>query len=321
MRRREFITLLGGATAWPVVAWAQQSAMPVVGFIRNTSPDARLVAAFRRGLNENGYIEGQNIVVEYRWTDNERLPATVADMVRRQVSAIVTGGLPASLAGKAATTAIPIVFATGGDPVHFGLVASLNRPGGNVTGVSFLLTALIPKQLELLHELVPNATAIAFLVNPTARVTEPDTKEAQSAVRSLGLKLLVLNATSERDFEMAFATVVQQRAGGLLTHPETLFTSYRNQLVALAARHGVPAIYHLREAVEAGGLMSYGTSFTDAYRQAGIYTGRILKGEKPADLPVVQSTRFELVINLKTAKALGLEVPPRLLALADEVLE
>jgi putative ABC transport system substrate-binding protein len=322
MRRRDFISLISStAAAWPLAARAQQPAMPIVGFIRNTSPDTRLVAAFRRGLNETGYIEGQNVAAEYRWTDDDRLPAIVADLVRRQVSVIVTGGLPASLAGKAATAAIPIVFATGDDPVKVGLVSSLNRPSSNVTGVSFLIGGLIAKRLELLRELVPAANMIAFLVNPNAVTAEPYKKEAQAAARSLGLQLVVLDAGSKRDVEMAFATLVQQRVGALLIQPDALFTGQPNQLVALAAHHAVPTMYHLREAVEAGGLMSYGTSFTDAYRLAGIYTGRILKGEKPADLPVVQSTRFELVINLKTAKALGLTVPLTLQVAADEVID
>jgi putative ABC transport system substrate-binding protein len=324
MKRREFITLLGAAAAvWPLVARAQQPVMPVIGFLRNTSPDVRLVAAFRQGLNEAGYIEDQNVAIEYRWAENkdERLPALAADLVRRRVSVIVTGGQPASHAAQAATTAIPIVFATGGDPVHFGLVTSLNRPGGNITGISFLINELVSKRLELLRELVPTVTMIAFLVNPTAPLTEANTKEAQTAAHLLGLQLLVLNASSERDFDAVFSTLVQQQAGALVINPDALFTSHPNQLVALAARHAVPTIYYGREAIEAGSLMSYGTSFADAYRQAGIYTGRILKGEKPADLPVVQPTKFELVINLKAAKALGLTVPPKLLALTDEVIE
>ena len=323
MQRREFLSVLGGAAAWPLAAQAQQPTMPVVGFLRNTSPDVRLVAAFRRGLNEAGYIEDQNVAIEYRWAENqdERLPALAADLVRRQVSVIVTGGEPASRAAKAATTAIPIVFATGGDPVALGLVTSLNRPGGNITGISFLINALVSKRLELLRELVPTATMIAFLVNSTAPLTEQNTKEAQTAAHLLGLQLLVLYASSERDFETAFATLVQQRAGALVINPDALFTSHPNQLIALAARHAVPTIYYRREAIEAGGLMSYGTSFADAYRQAGIYTGRILKGEKPADLPVMQSTRFEFVINLKAAKALSLTVPQTLLIAANEVIE
>ncbi len=319
--RRELIAALGSAAAWPLAARAQQPGMPVVGFVRNTSPDARLMDAFRRGLNEVGYVDGQNVTIEFHWTEDDRLPAIVADLVRRQVSVIATGGQPASLAAKAATAAIPIVFATGNDPVRFGLVSSLNRPSGNLTGVSFLIGGLIAKRLELLREIVPTANVIAFLINPNATTAEPFTKEAQAAASSLGLQLVVLDAGSKRDFEMAFATLVQRRVGALLIQPDALFTGQRDQLIALAARHAVPTMYHLREAVEAGGLVSYGTSFADAYRQAGRYAGRILKGEKPADLPVIQSTKFELVINLKTAKALGLDIPLKLHAFADEVIE
>jgi len=322
LERREFITLLSSATAaWPFAARAQQPSMPVVGFVRNTLPDARLMVAFRRGLNEVGYVDGQNVAIEFHWTEDDRLPAIVADLVRRQVSVIATGGQPASLAAKAATAAIPIVFATGDDPVQLGLVSSLNRPSGNLTGVSFLIGGLIPKRLELLHELVPTANLVAFLVNSNAVTAEAYKKEAQAAARSLGLHLAVLDAGSERDLEMVFATVVQRRAGALLIQPDALFTGTRDRLIALSTRHGVPTMYHLREVVEAGGLVSYGTGFADAYRQAGRYAGRILKGEKPADLPVVQSTKFELVINLKTAKALRLEIPSALLATADEVIE
>jgi len=304
------------------VARAQQSRPPVVGFIRNTSRDNRLADAFRQGLNEAGFIEGQNVAIEYRWTDDDnRLPAIVADLVRGQVSVIATSGLPPTLAAKAATTAIPIVFATGADPVHFGLVASLNRPGGNVTGIGFLVSALVAKRLDLLHELVPKVTKVAFLTNPTAPSAELDTREARTAAHARGLQLIVLNASSEPEFETAFAVLVQEGAGALFIDPDALFTSHTNQLVALAARHAVPTMHHLREAAEAGGLMSYGTSLTDTYRQAGIYVGRILKGDKPADLPVMQSTKFEFVINLRTAKTLGLTIPPGLMAIADEVIE
>jgi putative ABC transport system substrate-binding protein len=321
MRRRDFIKVIGGTAARPLAARAQQLGMPVVGFVRNTPPDSRLMDAFRRGLNKVGYVDGQNVAIEFHWTEDDRLPAIVADLVRRRVSVIATGGLPASLAAKAATAAIPIVFATGDDPVQLGLVSSLNRPSGNITGVSFLIGGLIAKRLELLRELVPTANVIAFLVNPNAVTAEPYKKETHAAARALGLQLVVLEAGSEHDFEMAFATLVQRRVGALLIQPDALFTGKRNQLVALAARHAVPTLYHLREAVEAGGLISYGTSFADAYRQAGHYAGRILKGEKPADLPVVQSTKFELVINLKTAKALGLTIPLIMQMTADEVIE
>jgi putative ABC transport system substrate-binding protein len=322
MRRREFITLLGSAVAWPLAARAQQPVAPVIGFISNTSPDAHLANAFRQGLSEAGFIDGENAIIEYRWTDNDdSLPALVSEFVRRQVLVIATGGLASSLAAKAATTAIPIVFATGGDPVQLGLVASLNRPGGNVTGVSFLANTLIAKRFELLHELVPNATKIAFLTDRAAPTSEADVSAAQTAARLLSLELLVPNVGTESAFEAVFAALVQQGAAALVIDPQPLFTSRYNKLVALAACHAVPTMYHLRDAVEAGGLMSYGASFTDAYRQAGIYAGRILKGEKPADLPMQQSTKVELVINLKTARALGIPVPLTLLAFATEVLE
>ena len=322
MRRREFISLIGGAVAtWPLAGRAQQTAMPVVAFLRDTAPDVRLATAFRDGLNETGYVEGQNVAVEYQWGEGDRLPAMASELVRRKVNVIATGGLPASLAAKSATSAIPVVFATGDDPVLVGLVTSLNRPGGNVTGISFLLSVLVGKRIELIRELAPSATTVAFLVDPTFPTSESATRDAQAAAHALGLQLLVLNASSQGDFQAAFARIREHHASALIVNANTLFTSYINQLIALAAHHAVPTIYQLRQAVEAGGLASYGASFADAYRQAGIYAGRVLKGEKPSELPVLQPTKFELVINLKTANALGLTVPPALLARADEVIE
>jgi putative tryptophan/tyrosine transport system substrate-binding protein len=300
--------------------------MPVIGWIHGGSPDTSVpfVSAFRDGLGETGFIEGQNVVVEYRWA-NERynlLPNLVADLVRRRVSVLtVAFNTPGTLAAKAATTTIPIVFGVGSDPVALGLVASLNRPGGNLTGVSILTTAILAKRLELLHELVPTAAAVAVLVNPTNPSTEVEAKEVQIAASTLGLQVHVVTASGKGDLETAFATLRQRGAGALLVQAETLFSTQRDQLVVLAARHAIPAIYGRREIVEAGGLMSYADDLVSSYRQVGIYTGRILKGVKPADLPVVQPTKFELVINLKTAKALGLQIPDKLLALADEVIE
>ena len=324
MRRREFITLLGGAAAWPMASGAQQPAMPVIGFLRDTSlaEAADRVTAFRQGLKEGGFVEGQNVAIEYRFAENnrDRLPALAAELIRRPVVVIV-GNTPSALAAKAVTTTVPIVVTTGSDPVKDGLVASFNRPGGNVTGVSFLATMIGSKRLDLLRQLVPAATTIAYLVNPNSPNTEADRREVQAAAQAIGQQLLVLDVISDRDIETAFATLVQRGAGALQAGIGAFLNSHRERIVALAARHAVPAIYPLRESVAVGGLMSYAPSITDAYRQAGVYAGRILKGEKPVDLPVIQPTKFELVINLKTAKALGLEMPPMLLALADKVIE
>ena len=327
MKRREFISLLGGAAAvWPLTARAQQPATPVIGFLNTASPEpfAHLVAAFRRGLGEAGYVDGQNVAIEFRWAEGryDRLPALAAELVRRPVAVLATsGGDPALLAARAATTTIPIVFATGGDPVALGYVASLSRPGGNLTGVTQLTSMLEAKRIGLLLELVPKADPIAVLINPDWPAAAAQLKDAQAAAASIGVRLVVLNASTESEFMPAFATLVQQRAGALTISADPFFNSRRNQLVALAARHRVPTIYEFREFAAAGGLMSYGTSLADAYHQVGTYAARILKGAKPAELPVVQSTRFEFVINLNTAKALGLEVPPGLSARADEVIE
>jgi putative tryptophan/tyrosine transport system substrate-binding protein len=326
MRRRALMSLLGGAAvAWPLAARAQQPSVPVIGFLHSASlgPHASFVAAFQQGLRAAGYVEGQNVAIEYRWAEGQfdRLPTLVTEFVRRQVSIIVAPGSPSALAAKTATTTIPIVFFSGVDPVKLGLVASLNRPAGNITGVSLLNSLLVAKRLELLHELVPTAGAIALLVNPTTPFTEAEIGEAQVAARTLGLQLHFLNASGEAEIDTAFADMVQMRIGALVVSADGFFISQRKRIIRLAESHAVPAIYQLREFAEAGGLMSYGTDLAEAYRQMGIYSGRILKGDKPGDLPVQQATKFELVLNLKTAKALGLTFPLPLLGRADEVIE
>jgi putative ABC transport system substrate-binding protein len=325
LRRRDFITLIGGgAAAWPLAGRAQQAAIPVVGFLNSASAQeyAYVAAAFRQGLSEAGYVEGRNVAIEYRWAEDQydRLPALAADLVRAQV-AVIAANTPAALPAKAATTTIPIVFLTAANPVEAGLVASLNRPGGNLTGVSVLNVELGPKRLELLHELVPSASIVALLINPTHPAAETLSKDLHAAARTLGLELLVLHASTQHDFDMVFATLAQVRAGALVIGPDPLFVSQSEQLAALTVHHAVPAIFQYRAFAAAGGLMSYGGELTEPYRQVGVYTGRILKGEKPADLPVQQVTKVELIINLKTARALGLTVPLPLLGRADEVIE
>jgi putative ABC transport system substrate-binding protein len=325
--RRHFISVLGGATvAWPLDARAQQPAMPVIGFLNANSPQsyARPFSAFLKGLGEAGYVDGRNVAIEYRWAEgrNDLLPAMAADLVNSQVAVIAATTTPAALAAKAATVTIPIVFETAADPVQFGLVTSLSRPGGNVTGVTQTNVEVASKRMEMLHDLVPTATLVALLVNPTnPSLAEPIKKEALSAARTLGLELHVLNASAERDFDAVFANLDQLRAGGLVIGADPYFTSRSEQLAALAVRHAVPAVYETREFVAAGGLMSYGSDIADSYRLAGNYTGRILKGDKPADLPVQEATKVELYINLKSAKTLGITVPLSLLGRADEVIE
>ena len=326
MRRREFITLLGGAAAWPLAARAQQQGMPVIGFLDSKSPDdsAHMVAAFRRGLNESTFIEGQNVTIEFRWAQNQydQLPVLAADLVRRRVDVIAATGGPAALAAKAASATIPIVFRLAADPIAAGLVASLSRPGGNITGVTSLNLEVGPKRLEFLHELVPSAAIMAALVNPTnPSNAEILSRDLQATARLLGLQLHLLHASSDADIDAVFTTLTELRAGGLVIGTDAFFSSSERKLAALALRYRIPTIYQWREFVAAGGLMSYGGSFADSYRLAGVYTGRILKGEKPADLPVQQATKLELFINLKTAKALAIDVPPTLLALADEVID
>jgi putative ABC transport system substrate-binding protein len=327
MRRRQFIALVGGAAAWPLAARAQQAAMPVVGFLHPSPPEpfADRPRAFRQGLKEAGFVEGENVAIEYRWAENQidRLPALAADLVRRRVAVIAAvGGNISALAAKAATTTVPIVFGVGEDPVGLGLVTSLARPGGNLTGVNFFIVELAAKRLELLRELVPGAIRIAVLVDPATPTTTASTlRDVEVVARALRLQIQVLNASTSREIEAAFASFVSERPDALFVGPSPFFIGRRVQLAQLAARHAVPAIYQDRLHAEVGGLISYGASLTDAYRQVGVYTGRILKGAKPVDLPVVQSSKFELVINHPTARTLGLEVPPQLLARADEVIE
>jgi putative ABC transport system substrate-binding protein len=326
LKRREFITLLGGAAAaWPIMARAQQAAMPVIGYLSSLgqSISVRFDAAFRRALSEVGYVDGQNVSIEYRWiTDHyDALTAMAADLVQRQVAVIFAVGPPAVLAAKAASPTIPIVFVTGADPLRFGFVASFNRPGGNITGIWMVLTALAEKRLQLMHDLLPKAELIGLLVNPASPVAEPQIREAQDAAHVLGVRLIVLSAVSESDFDQVFVSLAQQRVDALFVSADPFFASKREHLVALAAQHAMPATYEFREFVNAGGLMSYGTVLSDGFYKGGNYVGKVLKGTKPADLPVEQVNKFELVINLKTAKALGIAVPPTLLAIADEVIQ
>ena len=326
MRRREVITLLGGAaTVWPIAARAQQSAMPVIGFLKNTSADASTlqVAAFQRGLNEMGYTERRNVAIEYLYADNhyDQLPALAADLVRRQVDVIMAAGDDPALAAKAATQTIPIVFAVAGDPIQLGVVANLNRPSGNVTGISFFSTTVTSKRLGILHELVPKATVLGLLGNPSNASAVAEVKEAEAAAHVLGREFLVSQAGSTSDIDTAFGMLVQRGAGAILVAGDALFINRRDQIIALAAHYEVPVSYNLREYTQAGGLMSYGADISDIYRLAGVYTGRILRGVKPTDLPVMLPTKFPLVINLKTAKALGLTIPSGILAIADEVIE
>jgi putative tryptophan/tyrosine transport system substrate-binding protein len=325
MKRREFITLLGGAAAWPIAARGQQTTTPVIGFLHSASlaERAQYVAAFRQGLKEVGFVEGQNVRIEYRWAESQyqRLPELAGDLVRRQVDVIFAGSLPAVVAAKAATSIIPIVFTVGGDPVREGLIASLNRPGANATGVVLFFGELIEKRLELLRELVPGATAIAVLLNPNNPNAEARLAKLEAAARAVGQQIHVVRIRSEGDIDSGFAHIVGLGARAVLVVDDPFLESRRLQIITLAARYGLPAIYDSRDYPAAGGLISYGTSFAGASRQVGIYAGRILKGEKPADLPVVQPTKVELVINLKTAKMLGIDVPPTLIARADEVIE
>ena len=326
IRRRKFLATLGGAAVWPLAARAQQPAMPVIGFLNSGSPAERapFVATFRQGLKEPGYVEGQTVAIEYRFAEGryDRLPSLASDLVRREVAVIAaTGDTVSPLAAKGATATIPIVFVVGSDPVKEGLVASFNRPGGNITGVSIISSALVSKQFELLHELVPQAAVVGILLNPSNPNVGFELSDLQSAAQTMGVQLVVLRASTEREIEGAFATLMQLRAGALLIEPDVFFLDRREQLVALAKHQAIPTMYTRREHAAIGGLMSYGADLADAYRQAGVYVGRILKGAKPTDLPVVRPTKYSLVINLKTAKALGLQIPDKLLAIADEVIE
>jgi len=326
MRRREFITIIGAAAVWPLTARAQQQAMPLIGFLGSLSPAAVAgpLTAFRQALKEIGYEEGKTVAIEYRWAEGryERLPELAADLVRRQAAAIVTvGGDPPALAAKAATSTIPIVFMVGRNPVKFGLVTSLNRPGGNATGVNLFIGETEAKRIDLLRQLVPTATTLVVLMNPKTADAETQLSEMQAAGRALQQRIEIVNASNELEIDMAFTTLAQRKISGLLVGADPFFNNRREQITSLAAHHAIPALYPLRDFADSGGLISYGTSLADAYRQVAIYVGRILKGEKPGELPVVQPTKFELVINLKTAKALGLEIPQKLLALADEVIE
>jgi putative ABC transport system substrate-binding protein len=326
MNRRAFISLLGGAAAWPMAARAQQATMPVIGFLHAGTPEtaARSVAAFRMGLGETGYVDGRNITIEYYWLEGryDRLPAVLTDLVSRRVAVIATSGsLPAALAAKAATSTIPIVFAVGDDPVKLGLVASLARPGGNATGINFFVNEIVAKRLTLLHDMVPKAVRIGVIVNPANPQTEIALKELDSAARAIGLAIHIANAGTIREIDAAFEMIVREHADALFLAPDQFLGSRRVQIVTLATRHALPSSYSGRSIVEVGGLMSYGTNTDDAYRQEGVYTGRILKGEKPTDLPVIQSTRLEFIINLSTARALGIDISPTLIALADEVIE
>ena len=325
MKRRDFITLLGGAAAWPLTAGAQQPVMPVIGFLYGASPDpvARRLRAFRQGLKDSGYVEGENVAIEYRWAESQfdRLPEMVADLIRRQVTVIAALNTVAAVAAKAASTTIPIVFSSGEDPVRLGLVASLARPGGNATGINNFIGEVTAKRLGLLHELVPTANRVGVLVNPADVLTETALRDVQPAARAIGLQIQVVNASTSGEIDAAFAAFVREQVDALFIGPGGVFSNRRVHIANQAMRHGIPATYSQREFPEIGGLMSYGTNLTDSWRQVGIYAGRVLKGAKPADLPVVQSTKLELVINAQTARLLGLTIPPGVLAIADEVIE